>query len=262
MSGLTRRDLLKRSAAVAGAAWAAPMLFSDTAWAHAPTNDHGSAATACACGDGIVVYAKFAPGNSQTCQNQCLQPGLEVIRLPFDCLVANGIISVCDEVQSNDDYASLNFFKGTRPLRVAIKSENDCLIARCNEGFHQIYKWTASFNCEDFPEDPCGAAFDPTHLYTDPSSDPDDGIFRVYTGGGGTPGPCTGNVDSNLLLVPNGVHAGGSATGDHAFYGAVTGIALNTQNISAQNDKLNFIEMELCIPNASKLPCSQNLCKD
>lgn len=270
MSGMTRRDLLKRSAVVAGAAWAAPVLFTGEAWGHVGNDamaGHGTPSTsACACGDGIVVYAKFAPGNSQTCQNQCLQPGLEVIRLPWACLVANGVIGVCDEVQSNDDYASLNFYQGTRPLRVAIKSENDCLIARCNEGFHRIYKWTASYNCEDFPEAPCPtnnpAGYDPSHDYIDPQSDPIKGIFRVYKDGPSTPGPCTGNVDANGLLIPGGDHAGGSATEDEPYYGLVTGIALNTANISAQNDKLNFIEFELCIPNASKLPCAQNLCKD
>ena len=266
MSGLSRRELLKRSAVVAGAAWASPVLFTGDAWAHV-SNDHGSGgAAACACGDGITVYAKFAPGNAQTCVNQCLQPGQNVIRLEFDCLVANGVIGVCDEVASNDDYASLNFYKGTRPLRVAIKSENDCYIARCNEGFNKIYHWSTSYNCEDYPEAPCPtnvpAGYDTSHDFTDPNSDPAKGMFRVYTGGNSTPGPCTGNVDANGLLQPSGTHAGGSATGDHPFYGLITGMALSTMFMSTSNTKLNFIEFELCIPNASKLPCPRTLCNN
>jgi hypothetical protein len=269
MSGLSRRDLLKGAAAATGAAWAAPLLFSSSASAHSPwdSTTHASG-SGCACGDGIIVYAKFAPGNAQTCQNQCLQPGPEVIRLPWKCLVDNEIVKVCDEVESSDDYASLNFFKGTRPLRVAIKSENDCLIARCNEGFHQIYKWAASYNCEDFPENPCDkkgqTAFDPTHYYQDPATLAKDGIFRVFSGEGNPAAlvPCKGNQLNNGLLEPRGDHAGGTAFEDAPFYGQVTGIALNTANISSQNDKLNFIEFELCIPNASKLPCDQNMCKE
>jgi hypothetical protein len=253
MSGLSRRDLLKGAAVATGAAWASPVLFSGTAWAHpGGADEHGgtSAGTACACGDGVVVYAKFAPGNSQTCQNQCLQPGLEVLRLPWDCLENNGIVSVCDQVKSNSDTASLNFLKGTRPMRVAIKSEGSCYAVRCSEGFHTVYKWTTSDNVE---------LFDNAHVYADTQADPENGMFRVYSSGASVPGPCTG-ASQGGPIIPSGTHVGGSASSDHAYYGLVTGIALNTSAVSSTNDKLNFIEFELCIPNASTLPCKRTDC--
>lgn len=236
---LSRRDMLKMSAAAGGIAWAAPFLSTGTAWGV----DLG-----CGC-DGAVVYAKFAPGNSQTCQNQCLQPGTAT-RLDFGCLVDNGLISVCDDVNSNDDFASMDFLQGTRPLKVAIKSESNCYIARCNEGFNQLYTWSTSFNNESYTN---------STKFTDPATTNDTAMIRVYTGGTSAGGPCKGQVDASGHHTPSGTICGSTNNNSSTdnCSNPITGIVLTTTPI---NDKLNFIEMELCVTNLSKIPCQPILC--
>lgn len=214
MGEVSRRDLLKKSVVAGGLVWTAPMLSSGVAW--------GQASEGCGCGEGTLVYAKYAPGNSQTCQNQCLQPG-DIARVDFSCLVEEGIVTVADTVESNDDKASLTFNQGTYLARLAIKSENDCFVVRCEEGFGQLYKWESSTNAEIYNSE---TAID------DPATEGDaTPLFVVYN---------------------NGTECGNSA-GDSCA-SKVTGVTLDTEDIPGVN-KLNFIEMELCVLNLSVLQC-------
>jgi hypothetical protein len=211
--------MMKKAAVAGGVVWATPMISTGTAW--------GQTADPCACGDGAIVYAKFAPGNSQTCQNQCLQPGT-ISRIEFDCLVGAGVITVLDAVQSNDDTAALQFNMGTRLVKLAIKSENDCFVVRCSESFAQLYKWGSSTNAEPF---------DNAHKIADPST--------------GTP----------LFRYFNGNTECGSSAGNPCE-GFVTRIDLTTADVPGTNNKLNFIEMELCVTNLSRLPCVPVVCQN
>ncbi|HET7486622.1 MAG TPA: twin-arginine translocation signal domain-containing protein [Acidimicrobiales bacterium] len=242
MGGLSRRELLKRSAVAGGVIWAAPMLTSGKAW---------GLGGCCDC-SGTLIYAKFAPGNSQTCQNQCLQPGA-MARYDFTCLVAQGLISVCDDVSTNDDTASMAFRADVTPARFAIKSENDCFIARCEEGFGQVYHWSTSFNNESYT---------PADKFTDPAANDDVALFQTYTGGPGTPGAtrCTGNLPGSQrpLGTRCGTSRGTGGTGCPCTT-QITGVYLTTGGLPGQA-KLNFIEMELCVRNTSKLNCTPLNC--
>ena len=241
MGGLTRRELLQRSAVAGGLVWAAPMLSSGRAW--------GQAAGCCACDGGDLIYAKFAPGNSQTCQNQCLQPG-SIARFEFDCLVGAGLLGKCDDVNSNDDTASLAFGTGVTPYKFAIKSENSCYIVRCNEGFSVIYRWTASFNAEQYNGVPaCSGNNDPC-IFTDPAASDDDAMFQVYTGGTGPASTrCTGQVDD---FRPTGQRCGSSNGVPCGCATPISGMYMTTKTLGT---KLNFIEMELCVTQLSKINC-------
>lgn len=234
MGELTRRELLKRSAVAGGVVWAAPMLSSGKAW--------GQTAGCCTC-NGEIIYAKFAPGNAQTCQNQCLQPG-SMTRLDFrDCLLKYGLVSLCDDVSTNDDTASIAFSSDVTPIKFAIKSQNSCFIARCNEGFSTLYTWSTSFNAEDYSA---------SNIFPDPSASDDDAMVQVYTGGPGGAGDvrCTGNLPGSQR--PLGTRCGHTRGLACSCATPITGVFFTTVGI---NDKLNFIEMELCVKNLSKLDC-------
>lgn len=254
MGGLTRREMLKASAVAGGVAWAAPFLSTGTAWADV---------NACAC-DGAIVYAKFAPGNAQTCDNQCLAPGPTVARLDFGCLVDNGIINPCDDKKAGNGYASMAFSAGVTPIKLAMKTTSDCFVSRCNDGFHKVYKWVPSTNAEPFDDTPCDGSgtsqtLPPGHngcVFVDPSSTDTTGMFQTYTGGDNTGGPCTGAQGGNA--VPGGTLCGSSAQGSTGCNSStITGVVFNTAEL---NQPINFIEMELCITNLSKIPCAPVIC--
>lgn len=260
MGGITRRQMLKASAVAGGMVWAAPLVSSGTAWA----GSSGGGANACAC-DGAVVYAKFAPGNSQTCQNQCLQPG-DVTRYNFDCLVAAGVISVCDDVTTQENNASLAFLKGTSPLKLALKTTSDCYVTRCTEGFSKVYHWSTSFNAESYPDEPRdipkggGAPFyDTVHDFDDPATSKETSMFRTYKNGNSVGGPCKGAVAG--VTEPSGELCGWTShtAGPTPCSEPITGVFMTTD---PTGKPLNFIEMELCITNTSKIPCAPVDCND
>lgn len=248
MGGLTRREMLKRSAVAGGVVWAAPMLSTGKAW--------GQAGGCCSCSLGELIYAKFSPGNSQTCQNQCLQPG-DVNRFDIDCLFEQGLLHPCDDVDSSDSTAALTFGAGVTPIKFAIKATNDCYIARCEEGFGRIYKWVASTNAEIYTNTLCDNDEIAGCVFTDPATDPADAMFQPFTGGTGTTATsrCTGNQPGNG--TPNGNRCGSSAGsgGTETPCGCttpITGLFMTTETVG---DTLNFIEMILCVTNLSKIPC-------
>ena len=268
MGGMTRREMLKASALAGGVVWAAPVLSTGTAWA----------SHSCGCNEGTIIYAKFAPGNAQTCQNQCLQPGPTVARYEFDCLVCAGLVSVCDNVSSGKSTASMRFSGAMQPLKAAMKATNDCYVARCNEGFSRVFRWDSDFNdeqydglsnCVDAGDDgPC-IFIDPAttaNVGADPNNPTGPALFRVFTGGSpfpvpsgqdcNDPTPCTG-TDGTGNSVPDGTVCGSSNQGGAQCHSPITGIALDTNLI---NDPLNFIEFEFCVTNISKITCVPTLC--
>lgn len=241
MGGLTRREMLQRSAVAGGVVWAAPLLSTGRAW--------GQAAGCCACDGGELIYAKFAPGDSQTCQNQCLQPG-DISRFELDCLVGAGLLGKCDDVNSNDDTASLAFGAGVTPIKFAIKSQSHCYIVRCNEGFSVIYRWGQGFNNEQYVGVPACSGNNGACTFTDPATGDDDAMFQVYIDGTGPASTrCTGQVDD---FRPAGTRCGSSNGKACGCTVPITGMYMTTR---ALGDKLNFIEMELCVTQLSKIAC-------
>lgn len=255
MGGITRREMLKRSAVAGGVVWAAPLIStSSKAW--------GQGSPCCACLGGGIIYAKFAPGNSQTCDNQCLDPSSDIKIAQTSCLVEQGFLSICDDVDTSDDTAALAFGNGTTPIKFAMKNQNFCYIARCEEGFGVVYRWTTSFNAEAYTTTLCTEQNPPNGcVFTDPAVDDDTAMFQAYTGGGGANGPCTGNVPGNQR--PTGTRCGTSRYVNGSPNGCscatpITGMFFNS---GALGVKLNYIEMELCVTNISQFPCALADCK-
>lgn len=246
MGELTRRELLQRSAVAGGLVWAAPVLSMGTAW--------GTNPGCCSCDGGEVIYAKFAPGNSQTCQNQCLQPQAfgVVHRYAIDCLIQQGLLANCDDVDSAENTASIAFGSGVTGFKFAMKSTSDCYVARCNEGFGQVFKWVSSTNREVYPGDAGYVAF------TDPATDDDLALFQVYTGGSGPASTrCTGNQPGGSR--PTGTRCGSSNGKPCSCATPISGIYMTTNGLPG-TPSLNFIEMELCVLNVSKINCQVTTC--
>lgn len=251
MGGFSRRELLKRSAVAGGLVWAAPILSTGTAWG---TTTHAC----CACVGGNVIYAKFAPGNSQSCQNQCLQPQADgvVARYSIDCLIEQGLLGNCDDVDSSANSASIAFGDGVTPIKFAIKTTDDCYISRCNEGFGTVYRWVSSTNAENYAVSPCVGAQTTPCIFTDPATNDDLALFQVYTGGTGPASTrCTGNQPGGSR--PTGSRCGSSNNNPCPCAVPISGVYMTTNGIGTT---LNFIEMELCVTNVSKINCPVTLC--
>lgn len=243
MVELTRRELLQRSAVAGGLVWAAPLLSTGTAW--------GTNTSCCSCDGGEVIYAKFAPGNSQTCQNQCLQPQAfgVVQRYSIECLIAQGLLGNCDDVSSSANTASIAFADGVTGFKFAIKSTDDCYVSRCNEGFGKVFKWISSTNAE---------LYDAAHMFPDPAANDDLALFQVYTGGSGPASTrCTGNQPGGSR--PTGTRCGSSNDKPCSCATPISGVFMTTNGLPGA-PTLNFIEMELCVLNVSKINCPVTIC--
>jgi hypothetical protein len=129
MDGISRRELLKKSAVAGGVLWATPALTSGTAWGQT-----GS----CDC-DGSPVYTKIAgvAGNdAQTCNNQCLNPD-DLPSIGFGCLKDNGYVAT---TQTSNELASVEFQSKSIFLnRLAMKVSETCYMITCVEQFGTVF---------------------------------------------------------------------------------------------------------------------------
>lgn len=254
MGGLSRRELLKASAAAGGLVWVAPVLSTSAAW--------GQTAPCCTC-EGTVIYAKFAPGNSQSCQNQCLQPqkfGVTA-RYSLECLASLGLVGLCDDVDSSARTASISFSGGVTPIKVAFQASGSCYVARCEDGFGKVYRWHPSTNDENYPLPPCdpaatGDAKKTPCLFDDPAPTDEQAAFQVFTGATGTVAQrCQGNQAGSDK--PAGALCGSSNGRICPCAVPITGLYMSSLLL---DDVLNFIELELCITNVSLITCPVKLC--
>lgn len=136
MDGISRRELIKRSAVAGGVLWATPALTSGVAW---------GAVNSCDC-DGSPVYTKIAgtAGNdAQTCGNQCLQPvGLPSIG--FGCLEDAGYVAT---TRTSDDIASVEFQSKSIFLnRMSLKVSEACYMITCVENFGTVFTFDNASN--------------------------------------------------------------------------------------------------------------------
>lgn len=244
--GVSRRELLKRSAAAGGVIWAAPLVRSTAAWAAAL--DYCGAACY-SCGDGRAVYAKFAPGNSCTVDNQCLAPNNAIKCVAFSCL--EQALLVTDAVASNNNTGHIVFDSSrVRIIRLAMKNANaaidlslvdpgsgagattkaGCVMVTCVEGFSR------AFNFE--PSDNTGPDNEPkTSWLKDTSPNP---LFKFNNG----------TSSSNTDYTPGP----GGDPGTGGTCGPITRVDYDSNALGVT---LNYIEMLLCIRNVSTIACLQ-----
>jgi hypothetical protein len=256
-TGVSRRDLIKKSAIAGGLIWAAPVVSSSAAWAQAgcPAPNCVEACDQC-CPDEFRIYAKFAPGNANVTDQQCLAPSGDacpqvttVQKISLSDLECAGLIDISDTVESQDSTAGFTILQPDilRVIRTSIKSTSNCLITRCEDGFSHITENTASTN------PPC----DQEHLTDNPSSywgvnnnNPQtiNPIFKFFSGPGGNT-PCS--------ETPTGASTAGSKDGTQCC-SQVTKIEYDTTDLYArsnsQNNKtINFIEVMFCFKGGSPI---------
>src|SRR3989442_2072510 len=128
--GLTRREAITRAAVGGAIVWAAPILESSTAW--------GTVGEDCNQCNGLTLYSKYAPGNSNTAGNQCLSPCPPVTIISASVLTACGLITTADVVRSGESFSQVGFSSQIHLIRTAIKSTNDCYISRCTDNFCSV----------------------------------------------------------------------------------------------------------------------------
>lgn len=233
--GVSRRELLKKSAAAGGVIWAAPIVRSTAAWA-AALDFCGAACYD--CGDGRAVYAKFAPGNACTVDNQCLAPNDAIKCVSFDCLEDS--LLVTDAVESSNSTGSIEFDSTrVRIIRLAMKNANSavsqtlvdpastapttkagCVMVTCIEGFSRAFNYEPSDN--PIPDD------EPKGSWLKDTATP---LFK-FNGSAAT----TSNSDAPGLCGP---------------------IQRVDYDATSLGITLNYIEMLLCIRNISTIACLQ-----
>lgn len=179
MDGISRRELIKRSAVVGGVLWVTPALTSGTAWA---------AAGGCDC-DGSLVYTKIAgvAGNdAQTCGNQCLQPvGLPSIG--FDCLVQNGYVAT---TATSADIATVEFQSSHISLnRMSLKASETCYMVTCVENFGTV--WTFGNADNNIPELKTASIPDTSAAHP---------VFKYQDGDGNLLGDSNGSVPNGSFV--------------------------------------------------------------
>lgn len=179
MNGISRRDLLKRSAVAGGVLWATPALTSGSAWGQGST---------CDC-DGTIIYTKIAgvAGNdAQTCNNQCIQPQ-NLPGISFGCLEENGYIATS---QTSQEVSVVEFLSSSLSLsKMSLKVSESCYLVTCTEDFDTI--WTYGNDENGFPE-PKNDSFD--------ESGNTDAVFNFYDGTGALLGTSKTGIPSGTKV--------------------------------------------------------------
>jgi hypothetical protein len=208
--GLSRRDLIKKTAVAGAIVWTAPILDSSVAW---------GAGTDCNECDGLTLYSKYAPGNSNTEGNQCLAPCQPVTVISSGVATACGLFAVGDVVQSGQSFASVTFSNQVRLIRTSIKSTSSCYVTTCVDDFTTVREYGNSVNPECDQEYQTGTVF---------TEDPPVEVFQFY-------GPADPNV----------------------FVGAAPGAGSTTEVrrvLYSTARPLNYIEIVMCLKGTSVLP--------
>lgn len=260
--GLSRRDLIKRSAVAGGLVWAAPLLQSSPAFAlHAGAGAEPTCHPDCdQCSNGVRIYGKFSPGDSKpSAGSNCLNPAEPTVKVSFGDLVCANLIQKTDDVQTNVDFAAFKILQPSvlRVIRTSIKAESACFVSCCEDGFETVTKYSSSHKPPE--DDECslsGTARTPV-LFTDLAPKtrnpktlvpgPTDPLFRLKTGAsvacGSSPSPapdpcCEGPTE--IRYSTESLPKGGTVSYD------------NTGDLS--NEKLNFIEVVFCFTGGTSIP--------
>lgn len=263
--GLSRRELLKRSAVAGGVVWAAPVVQSSAAWAQAgcPAANCNPDCDRC-CTDEFRIYAKFAPGDANPTDQQCLAPSgpqcpdvLTLQKVSLNDLVCAGFIRITDDVRSQDSTASFTILQPDklRLIRTSIKVTSNCIITRCEDGFkHTTFQapstnplcdqehLTDSLTTADYrggPEFPGGPR----------------PLFSFFTGANGaTPCSTTPTVSDKVGGVPQpGARDGTQCCAQITKVTYDTTALFNTTRDN-NNETLNYIEVLFCFKGGSPIP--------
>lgn len=244
VSGISRRDLIKKSAVAGGIIWAAPVLMSSPALAdHSPDCGPGCSE----CHDGQIVYAKFAPGGSSPNPgSNCLNPGPDAVSVTLEDLECGGLIVISD-VETSDSTAgfSITAPEELRIIRTSIKSEESCFVTCCEDSFATVEKYANSVKPAPHQECSAGADFPASSLAPKTQDGDTDPLFRFFTAEGfcgetpaDPPDPCCAptRVSYSTNSLPKGNNVKYDKDGDLA------------------NDNLNFIEVVFCFSSGSRVP--------
>lgn len=194
MGGISRRDLLKRSAVAGGVLWVTPALTSGTAWGQT-----GS----CDC-DGSPVYTKIAGSSgsdAQTCNNQCLNPD-DIQGVGFDCLEKNGYVA---STQTSNDIATVEFQSKSIFLnRMALKASDVCYMITCVENFGTV--WTFDQDEQNEPKDPARILPDRTAAHPAFKFEDGDGTPLGNSNNGAPPGTKVRKITWDSTELPHKVN--------------------------------------------------------
>lgn len=127
--GLSRRDLIAKSAVATGLVWAAPTLLSSPA----------GAVTGCPCVGGVKTTVKIASTTSSNCGVACLS-SRESLNFPcleklVSCLQKKGFISFQDLTNGQVRKARVVLSGGITLLGAGVKTASSCFFADCANGY-------------------------------------------------------------------------------------------------------------------------------
>lgn len=214
--GISRRDLIKRSAVAGAIVWTAPILESSAAWGQTPED--------CNECDGLTLYSKYAPGNANATGNQCLAPCAPVTVISDGFDTDCGFFSVTDGVQTDDKQADVTFSNQVRLIRTSIHGTDSCYVTTCEDDFNEVRVYGQSTNppCDD--ENITGTPYAGT---TEPP------LFEFYVG-------------APAVLC-------GAAPNEGGCEQEVRRVRYDTNGLPG-NVPLNFIEIVVCLKGTSVLP--------
>jgi hypothetical protein len=213
--GLSRRDLIKRAGVAGAIVWAAPVIDSSVAF---------GVSTDCNECNGLTLYSKYAPGNSNTVGNQCLAPCPPVTVISSSVLTSCGLITTDDTVHSGQNAAAVTFNTKLRLIRTSIKSTNDCYMTSCKSNFQEVRVYTPSAN------PPCNTETSTGTVFTDASAP----VFEFY--------------------APDDATLCGTAPNDGGCAQEIRKVIYDTNGVGKNGTPLNFIEILLCLKGTSRLP--------
>lgn len=216
-NGLSRRDLIKRTAAAGAVVWAAPVLDSSVAWGQTPTD--------CNECDGLTLYSKYAPGNAHVTDNQCLAPCPPVTIISDSILIDNCLIEVGDTVQSGEERADIIFSDAVRLIRTSIKSTDNCYVATCVDNFCGTRVYSPALNVA------CDTEYNSGSDLAGPFDPP---LFQYFYGE---------ELTDDCGSGPDGDPCGCAQEVRRVIY-----------DTEAVDDPLNFIEILLCLKGTTVIP--------
>lgn len=121
--GLSRRELITRTAVAGGLVWAAPVLMASPASAQFDT---------CGCGDGLVYFIKIASAHGVNCGNiTCTNLDDAKTAVCGTCLVESGIVVIADlvfeagtvrfsSITLGDEVALIQFCAQTKSTHITV----------------------------------------------------------------------------------------------------------------------------------------------
>lgn len=214
--GLSRRDLIKRTAVAGAIVWTAPILDSSAAWGQTPSD--------CNECDGLTLYSKYAPGDANVTGNQCLAPCPPVTIISGGTAIGCGLFSVDDSVESGNKRADITFSSQVRLIRTSIKGTSSCYVATCEDQFKSVNVYGNGVN------PPC----DDENLTGDKLAGPLDPPLFTF-----------------MAPTPNDVC--GTAPSATGCASEIRRVQYNTSALPG-NVALNFVEIIMCLKGTSVLP--------